>query len=446
MDIEEEVLVRIMPGADENKRIAEVVEKVKVNILESAGTLGVEVEPLLVGSVAKDTHLSNPDIDIFVLFPPSTRRDELERYGLDIGKAVLDDFEERYAEHPYVRGTLDELSVEIVPCFRIEDPSQRMSAVDRTPFHTAYVINHQNEGHKDQIRLLKQFLKGIGIYGAEAEVEGFSGYLCELLILYYGNFRNVVLNAKDWKKGTVIAFNEMAHGEFNESLVVIDPVDPGRNVASALSEENFALFIHACMEYHDNPKLEFFFPGDIVPENLEDLRQKLEERGTCVLGISFPAPKTLSDILHSQLRKAVRAIGKVCHMYGFGIIGSMYFVDRGVLMLFEFEIFSLPTIKSHKGPPVWHPNAFDFREKWIAHEKVSSGPYIKNGNWYVDIEREFTNAKELIEAKLTSLNLGRHINQSIMEGYGILVNDELVQERFAPWLTVFFNKKFRWEY
>jgi tRNA nucleotidyltransferase (CCA-adding enzyme) len=31
-------------------------------------------------------------------------------------------------------------------------------------------------------------MKGTGVYGAEAKVEGFSGYLTELLVINYGSF------------------------------------------------------------------------------------------------------------------------------------------------------------------------------------------------------------------------------------------------------------------
>ena len=141
MDIEMEVLSRIVPNEDENTQIIRVAEDVKNRVAETAVSLGVDVEPLLVGSVAKGTHLTNPDIDIFVLFPTSTEREKLEDYGLKIGRAVLEDPEERYAEHPYIWGTFGGFIVEIVPCYRIKDPSQKMSAVDRTPFHTVYVQN-----------------------------------------------------------------------------------------------------------------------------------------------------------------------------------------------------------------------------------------------------------------------------------------------------------------
>jgi tRNA nucleotidyltransferase (CCA-adding enzyme) len=446
MDIEMEVLSRIVPSEDENTQINKVAEDVKRLVIETAVSLGADVEPLLVGSVAKGTHLTNPDIDIFILFSASTERKQLEDYGLKIGRAVLENPEERYAEHPYIWGTFEGFVVEIVPCYKIKDPSQKMSAVDRTPFHTSYVMEHQKEEQKDQIRLFKQFLKGTGIYGAEAEIEGFSGYLCELMILHYGDFMKALTQGRDLKKGAVIRFDDRDHGKFNDPLVVIDPVDPTRNVASALSDENFAVFVHACREYLTNPGIEFFFPNQPKPESLDNLKQRMDVRGTTFLGIRFTAPETLSDILHSQLRKAVTAIEKECTRYGFEILDSHYFVNKNALLLFEYEVFILPSTKSHRGPPVWHPNSADFRAKWEDSENAKSRLYIKGGHWYVDVKREFMDARELLQAKLTSLNLGRHLNEVVKKSYELLVGDELLKEPHAIWLTMFLEKRFPWEY
>jgi tRNA nucleotidyltransferase (CCA-adding enzyme) len=43
-----------------------------------------------------------------------------------------------------------------------------------------------------EVRLLKKFMKGTGVYGAEIKIGGFSGYLCELLILKYRSFAQTI--------------------------------------------------------------------------------------------------------------------------------------------------------------------------------------------------------------------------------------------------------------
>jgi tRNA nucleotidyltransferase (CCA-adding enzyme) len=446
MDVEAEVLKRIAPNDEENKQILRIAEKIMAEVINVVEPLDIDVSPILVGSVAKGTNLKDPDIDIFIMFPPSTGRNDLESMGLKIGKEVLGEWEMQYAEHPYVFGKFMGMNVEVVPCYKIEDPSQKMSAVDRTPFHTNYIIEHLNEEQKDQVRLFKKFLKGIGIYGAEAEIEGFSGYLCELLILHYGDFKGVVTQARNWNKGTMITFNGREPPEFDDCLIVIDPVDPKRNVASALSKENFAIFIHACKDYNTNPRLEFFFPNEIVPLPMSEIKKRIQERATTLLSITFEKPKILPDILYSQIRKSLRSIITLCEKSGFRLIDSNYFVNDEVMMLLEFEVFSLPLAKPHKGPPVWHRNAFDFLNKWTSSPEVFKGPYIKTGHWFVDKRRDFRNPKELIEGKLDTLSLGKQISESMNEGYKIRVGFEMLNQRYASWLTMFLDRKFRWEY
>jgi tRNA nucleotidyltransferase (CCA-adding enzyme) len=444
--ITEEVLSRIAPKDVENQNISGIADNVKSEILKLAQAMNLDVEPVLVGSVAKGTHLINPDIDIFIMFSPTTKREDLENNGLKIGVEVLKEYEKRYAEHPYVMGTVQGYSVEIVPCYKIEDPSQKMSAVDRTPFHTNYIIEQLKEEQKNDVRLLKQFLKGIGIYGAEAEIEGFSGYLCELLILYGGSFSDLIENVKDWGKGKLITFDNKKHTEFNDPLIVIDPVDPKRNVASALSSQNLALFIHACKEFNKKPQMEFFFPNKPKPESLSKLKEIMEIRETKIMGISFEKPEVLLDILHSQLRKAQKVIIKLCERFDFSVIAADFFVNESVEMIFEFDLFSLPSVKLHRGPPVWHENSLDFHKKWAASPDLLKGPYIKDGHWYVDIKRDFTDVKTLIEKNLMDLNLGGYITDSLKNGNEILVGEEMLEERFATQLTMFFFKKFPWEY
>jgi tRNA adenylyltransferase (EC 2.7.7.25) len=54
------------------------------------------------------------------------------------------------------------------------------------------VISNLHREQKDEVRLLKKFMKGIGVYGAEIKVKGFSGYVAELLVYFYDSFRNVL--------------------------------------------------------------------------------------------------------------------------------------------------------------------------------------------------------------------------------------------------------------
>jgi len=48
------------------------------------------------------------------------------------------------------------------------------------------------------VRLLKKFLIGTGIYGAEIAKEGFGGYVAEVFVLHYGSFLGVLEAASNF--------------------------------------------------------------------------------------------------------------------------------------------------------------------------------------------------------------------------------------------------------
>src|SRR5438094_723644 len=198
-----------------------------VMILMSSPATAPEDKLFVAGSVAKGTHLTGTEIDVFVACPPDLPRADLEERGLALGK-ILEKGTHRYAEHPYTRGWYGGFEVEIVPCYRITDATQRMSAVDRTPLHVDYVLGRVKEGQTDEIRLLKAWAEGIGVYGAEAKILGFSGYLCELLVLKNGTFRGVLEASLSWRPGIVLELDRAPARTFPEPLTLVDHVYPNR--------------------------------------------------------------------------------------------------------------------------------------------------------------------------------------------------------------------------
>ena len=136
-EIIKKVLERVAPSKAEEKKIMGAVREIEKNISREAERRGLDVEVMLVGSIAKGTYLKNSlDVDIFMLFPSNYSKEEMREHSLEIGKKVLDDWKIQYAEHPYVRGRYGDYEVDIVPCYKIKKASEKMSSVDRTPFHT----------------------------------------------------------------------------------------------------------------------------------------------------------------------------------------------------------------------------------------------------------------------------------------------------------------------
>ncbi len=433
--IESEALKRVKPDKKERENIKEISGEL-LEILDD--NLEEENEPRIVGSVSKGTYLKNPDIDIFVKFPLSTSREEMEEKILKIGRNILQDTKEKYAEHPYIYGYYKDHEIDIVPCYDIEDISNMKSAVDRTPFHTEYIIENLAEDQKEEAMLFKAYLKGIGAYGAKAEVWGFSGYLCELLILNYGSFQELIKAAKDWKPGKTI---EIVEGEkdFDDPLVVIDPVDPERNVASPVSMEKFSLFVLSCKQFLSEPKMDFFFPNAVESRGKEELYDLLDDRGTELVGLKVPKPEVVEDNLYPQVQKCMRKLLHQISHKDFKILQADYFVkDEEILFILEVENPTLPKIEKHRGPPIWVNNT----EEFIA--KYGKDVYLEEDRLWVDKKREHTDIRDTLTHIMKELDLGSDLNPLFPSKCKFMGKEDMLKDEKTS-LTKFFDNSFPWE-
>ncbi len=438
MDIdktESEVLRRVKPDKKEKENVNKVAEEL-LEILNDR--LGEEKEPMIVGSVSKGTYLKNPDIDIFVKFPLSTSREEMEEKILKVGREILQDTKEKYAEHPYIYGYYKDHEIDIVPCYDIEDILDMKSAVDRTPFHTEYIIENLAEDQKDEAMLFKAYLKGIGAYGAKAEVWGFSGYLCELLILHYGSFQEVIKAAKDWRPGKTIEIVE-GKKDFDDPLVVIDPVDSERNVASPVSMKKFSLFVLSCKQFLREPTTDFFFPNAIESKSKEELSDLINHRGTELVGLKVPKPEVVEDNLYPQVQKCLRKLIHQISHKDFKILHSDYFVKEDkILLILEVENPTLPKIEKHRGPPIWVNNTEEFIDKY------GKEVYLEEDRLWVDKEREHTDIRDTLIDIMKELDLGSDLNPMFPSKCKFMEKEEMLKDEKSS-LTEFFDNSFPWE-
>ncbi len=202
-----QILKKITPTPAEYQKVEALSRKLEQKIAEACQTQGIKAVVRVEGSVAKDTWLrQNPDIDVFMRLSTSIPRKDLGEVGLKIAKNASQDATEvieRFAEHPYLEIIIDDFRVDIVPCYDAK-PGEWQSATDRTPYHTDYIKKKLTPEMRGEVRLLKQFMQSVGVYGAEIKIGGFSGYLCELLILAYGSFAQTVQAFADYNKRVVI--------------------------------------------------------------------------------------------------------------------------------------------------------------------------------------------------------------------------------------------------
>ena len=429
MKPEEQVLLRIKPTHEERELIAEIVAELFDNVNIAANEFNIPgVEPKLVGSAARGTWISGThDLDIFLSFPEENSHEELEEYGLMIARELAKDaqhVEERYAEHPYLNMQYQGFDVDVVPCFAVDSASNIKSAVDRTPFHNEFV-KEKICGREDEVLLLKQFMKGTGVYGSELRTQGFSGYLTELLVLNYGSFNEVISSACKWRPGTIIDLEDHGTTKHKEPLTVVDPTDPKRNVAAALSINKFAEFIDNCHSYIEEASIDYFFPDAEEPLNDTELEELINKRKSSFVAIVFQAPDIVDDILYPQLHKMENGVRGLLEDYEFTVINSGTWAGENAVVLVELMSSELPYVKKHQGPPVWvGSHAMAFKSKYKISDEVFS-LYVENGYYVADIKRKYPSAKELLENRINTCALGKQLALSIKEEFTILVDMEI---------------------
>lgn len=440
------VLSRIKPSEDEKIRLDTLANSIISRINTLGGSEGIDIKGILVGSSARMTWISGEhDIDIFIMFSPEEKREYLEEKGLYVARKIAmqgESFEERYAEHPYIHAVIDGFEVDLVPAFNVKSGADIRSAVDRTPFHNSYVFS-RIRGSEDEVLLLKQFLKGIGVYGSELRTRGFSGFLVELLVIHYGLFENVLRAACNWKAGISIDIEKHGTLTHRDPLVMIDPTDPARNVAAALSLDNLCIFIDKACGFLEKPDEKYFKVKIPPPLDDDEFRKIINERGSSLLAIVFDIPDIVEDVLFPQLHKLEDSVCEMLEKYDFRVYNSAVWADENAIVLLELESAKLPLVKKHAGPNVWAKDfALSFKEKY-NNSRTFSSIFIQNGKYMVEIPRKYSNARKFVESELLKCGLGKHLALSIKKEFQVMENEELLNIRNEEWrkfLRGFFEK------
>ena len=462
--VTKQILEKITPKKEDYAKVEALTLKLEQKILLACREEGVSAIVRVEGSVAKHTWLSeNPDIDIFLRLPTSIPRKNLGDIGLRIAKKAAGDAKqiERFAEHPYLEVFVEGYRVDIVPCYDAK-PGEWQSATDRTPYHTDYIKKHITKSLRGEVRLLKKFMQGVDVYGAEIKVGGFSGYLCELLIMKYNSFAQVMSAFAHYNKRVVIDIENYYAGRenelsllFPEPSVIIDPVDKGRNVASAVQPQKLYTFIGAARAFLKKPSAQFFYPPKPAVLPVEDLKTQLENRSSSLVFLCVSRLTAVPDVLWGQLYKTKRSLHKLLELSDYKILKDAVWSDEKNLSVFAFELEAqvLPNIKKHLGPPLEREfESESFLAKYSSNKQVISGPYIENGRWIVELPRKTTDAVALLKEKLAdggkNAGVADLIAHSIKQKLTVLVNAEIIEVylgnvEFAEFLACFlFGKPF----
>jgi len=460
-----QVLKRVTPNTERRKHVLSLAEDLRKKVIEASKKASVEAEVRVEGSVAKDTWLSEePEIDIFMRLPTATPREAFGTICLEIARKATEGWRqiERFAEHPYLEAITDTIKVNIVPCYKVKQ-GEWISATDRTPFHTDYVKPLLNEKVCGEVRLLKRFMKGIGVYGAEIKIGGFSGYLCELLTLNYKSFVNILKSFAGWEERKIIdieGYYEERKNEaekiFEEPLIIIDPVDKGRNAAAAVRRERIDELIAAARAFLKNPHHNFFYPPAQKAYDLKRLVQVMANRGSVLVLVKFGRVKAVPDVLWGQLYKSQKSLRRMLKQHDFEVLYDDVWSNEETLnaFIFELERRFLPPLKKHLGPPIEKRDECEkFLLKHLKSQNTVSGPYIENGRWVVEIKRRYVDVVGLFLEKLADggrrIGIADLISQAIKDNFEVWANEELrdlylSNNAFAKFLTAFLERKPKW--
>ncbi len=429
--LKEKVLEKITPTKkeiqEERELSREIIKKIK-------SMKGIHLDAILAGSLSRNTHLKgDKDIDIFILFDKKIPKEKFIKEGLRIAKKFSKNWEIDYGEHPYVKTEIKGHKIELIPAYKIKSTKELLSSVDRTPFHAEFIEEKIKEKQRNEIRLMKKFLKGINCYGAELKTQGFSGYLTELIILKYSTFENALRNVSKWKEKKVLSITKKLNkkeekeleNKFYGNLIFLDPTDDRRNVSAAVSKETYIKFKKKAKEFIKKPSMNFFFPKPVKILSQKEFRKKVS--GKNIIVVSTIYKKIHEDVTFGQLRSFLRKLKKEIEKNDFTVLKERFWSDEKtkMLLLIEVKETKLEKEKLVKGPPVkMKAHSERFKEK---HGKKA----VKiKAHFHAKVKRKHIKAetviKEFIEKQI-KVNSGKFLAKRFKEKHAVLAGKNLMK-------------------
>jgi len=311
------------------------------------------------GSYAKGTWVpekpvDNVDIDIFVKFNKKTSEKDFRNIGTKIGFESLKKYRPytRHAEHPFVEAIIDGTRVNVVPCYDV-NKGEWKSATDRSIYHTKFMLQKLSNSMKGDVRILKKFLQHIEVYGAEIAKEGFSGYVTEALIFYFGSFEKTIKKISELMKGQVIGKSTK---KFDSPVVIIDPVDNNRNLGTAISMDNLGKFVLASRAFLKKPSKKFF---------KKPISKRIMKNNDKIVVVQFRFKNRSDDIIWGQIKRASNALKTQLELGGFTVLRNSSAKDEkeNAALIFLLHAKKIESSLVRNGPEIFSK---DHCKKFIA--------------------------------------------------------------------------------
>ncbi|MBL7055832.1 nucleotidyltransferase domain-containing protein [Candidatus Woesearchaeota archaeon] len=396
-----EAIISIKPG---KKYETEVLGKANSIIKKiNSGLSNVTVQ--LGGSGAKGTWLKTFDADIFVKFDYKEYRNNSA--GIS---DILEEFLKKHYKIKRLHGSRDyfqihreDFTFEIIPIIDIKKSEQALNITDVSPLHSNFVLKHKKL--RNEMRLTKQFFKAAHVYGAESHIKGFSGYVCEILTIYYGSFEKTIKAVSKWKFQETIdvknffkkknIFMELNKSKLNSPLIVIDPVQKDRNASAALDNEKFEIIISRAKEFLKKPSIDFF---TINLMNEDDLRKKFRKNLIIFKAVSLNKKE---DIAGAKMLKAFHFIEASLKNYGFEINESdiVWNYKRESLLYYFLKKDNLSKEKEILGPPL------SMKKHAVLFKKKHNKTLVRKNRLVAIEKRKHTDARSFVKEIIKKPNI-----------------------------------------
>jgi len=124
----------------------------------------------------------------------------------------------------------------------------------------------------------------------------------------------------------------------------------------------------------------------------------------------------------------------------------VFYVDKNkIFIIVKTEKEPLSKTMIHEGPPIkLKDNAEEFISRWKNNPRVTKKPYKKNGRYYVEIKREYTDIKVFLKEQIKNLSLGKHIDK-YKQKYEVVELENLLKNNLRGFWTTYLDKKKPWE-
>ncbi len=429
------ILDNITPTPQEIRHQRKVIEKITTHLAELGRKQGrrfSSIEPQ--GSTGeKQTQIRGAaDIDLFVALRPEDYEEIVSLPRPERDRLISREFDglvnewfapaaraagatkmvKAYSQHPYLSAVIDGIDVDIIFCFDL--PAETLlhtgplTAVDRTVHHTRYVVSHLTDELREDVRILKSFVRASHAYGDSCAVGqiGLTGYAIEVLVILGDGLDGAASLLGGLGRRPVDPFRrnpqelvKQVPSIEEDFAVIIDPVDPNRNVGASFSprairwvQQRLAHLQELTAHRRDNAAvaivIEKPIPDDPLPTWLAPHCRTIRFIGD---------PEKHYTLYRDKIYRLMRGLSAALAREGTGevrfgdVLWEVYFEGYTFAASLIVERPKIEPVYKRRGPPL------DLGDAVRAFKKRHSRTYEKDGYVWVDVTRRWTDVDEFIE-------------------------------------------------